>query len=329
LRRVVPEGRAPAGGDDDARGRDAERPGEIPGRGWRDILRRIWRALGRDHAWVTSAAVAYCFLFAAIPGGAVSLVALGLIADPAGAERRLEATRGLLPPGAVEFLAGQARALAEAGTLRLGAGLGGALLAALWGARAGAGTLIGALNIAYRERETRPFLRYQAAAAAVTAGACLFGLLALALVIAPPAAAAALPLGPGGLEAVSLARWPALALLTVAALAALYRYAPSRSRPKWRWVGAGAVAATALWLAGSAALSHYVARFGSSGEALGVLGAMLLLMTWFYLTAFAVLLGAELNAEMERQTGRDTTDGPALPAGERGARVADASGPDG
>jgi membrane protein len=316
-----PERRPPAkaGGGGRARGRDAERPGEIPGRGWRDILRRIWRALGRDHAWVTSAAVAYCFLFAAIPGGAVALAALGLIADPAGAQRRIEATRGLLPPGAAEFLAGQARAVAEAGTLRLGAGLGGALLAALWGARAGAGTLIGALNIAYRERETRPFLRYQAAAAAVTAGACLFGLAALALVAVPPAVA-------GALGEVSRARWPALGILTVAALAALYRYAPSRRRPKWRWVGAGALAATVLWLAGSAVLSRYVARFGSSGEALGALGAVMLLMTWFYLTAFAVLLGAELNAEMERQTGRDTTDGPALPAGRRGARVADAEG---
>ncbi len=239
---------------------------------------------------------------------------LGLVADPAAAQRHLEAMRGLLPTETAGFLAGQARAVAEAGTLRLGAGLGGALLAALWGARAGAATLIGALNIAYRERETRPFLRYQAAAAAVTAGACLFGLAALALAAALPAAA-------------SPARWPALAALTAAALAALYRYAPSRRRPKWRWVGAGALAATGLWLAGSWGLSLLVARVGSSGEALGALGAVMLLMNWFYLTAFAVLLGAELNAEMERQTGRDTTEGPALPAGRRGARVADAVRP--
>ncbi len=152
----------------------------------------------------------------------------------------------------------------------------------------------------------------------MTAGACLFGLAALALAAALPAAA-------------SPARWPALAALTAAALAALYRYAPSRRRPKWRWVGAGALAATGLWLAGSWGLSLLVARFGSSGEALGVLGvlgAVMLLMTWFYLTAFAVLLGAELNAEMERQTGRDTTVGPALPAGRRGARVADTVRPD-
>jgi len=179
------------------------------------------------------------------------------------------------------------------------------VVAALWGARAGAATLIGALNIAYRERETRPFWRYQAAAAVVAAGACLFGLLALALAAAP-------------------ARWPALAVLAAAALAALYRHVPCRRPPKWRWVGTGALAATGLWLAGSWAFSLLVARFGSSGEALGALGAVLLLMTWFYLTAFAVLLGAELNAEMERQTGRDTTAGPARPAGRRGARMADA-----
>jgi membrane protein len=107
------------------------------------------------------------------------------------------------------------------------------------------------------------------------------------------------------------------------ALAAVYRFAPSRSRPKWRWVGVGAGVATALWLAGSAGFSHYVARFASSDETFGTLGVMMLLLTWFYLTSFSVLLGAELNAEMERQTGRDTTEGPERPLGQRGARVAD------
>jgi membrane protein len=317
---------APDAGPDAAggSGREAERPDDIPGRGWWDILRRVRAALARDHIWVASAGVAYCALFAAIPGVAVALVTPGVLADPAAVQRALETTRGLLPAEAVDLLAGEFRAVAEAGTLRLGAGLGGALLAAFWAARAGAATLIGTLNIAYRERETRGFWRYQAAALAVAAGAALYGLAALALVAVLPAAAGALA-APGSVAAATLtfARWPALAVLTALALSAVYRFAPDRRMPKWRWVSAGAVAATALWLAGSAAFSWYVARSGSYGQTFGTLGALMALLGWLYLGAFAVLLGAELNAEVERQTGRDTTEGPERPEGRRGARVAD------
>jgi membrane protein len=135
-----------------------------------------------------------------------------------------------------------------------------------------------------------------------------------------------LPLGAEARTAIALGRWPALGALMVLALAAAYRFSPCRRRPRWRWVSAGAVAATALWLAGSAGFSFYVAHFPSYNQTLGVLGAVMLLLSWFYLTAFAALLGAELNAEMERQTRRDTTQGPERPAGQRGARVADSLG---
>ncbi|HEX2247796.1 MAG TPA: YihY/virulence factor BrkB family protein, partial [Arthrobacter sp.] len=122
---------------------------------------------------------------------------------------------------------------------------------------------------------------------------------------------------------ISLARWPALALLMIVALAMLYRFAPCRRAAKWRWVSPGAAVATLLWLLGSAAFSSYVANVHSYNETLGALGVVMLFLTWFYLTSFAVLVGAELNAELERQTARDTTAGPALPLGERGAVVAD------
>jgi membrane protein len=197
---------------------------------------------------------------------------------------------------------------------------------ALWAARTGASTLVSVLNIACRERERRGPVRYHLTVLAVTATVCLFGLAALATVAVLPLVAGALPLGPRAGTAVSLGRWPALAVLMVLALAAVYRFAPCRRRPRWRWVAPGAVAATALWLAGSAGFSAYVARFGSYGETFGVLGTVMLLMSWFYLTAFAVLLGAELNAEVERQTARDTTEGPARPLGRRGARMADVVG---
>ena len=300
-------------------GRDAAWPADLPGRGWWDILRRVRQSLARDQVWVAAAGVAFCTLFAAIPGVAVLVAAYAILVDPAAAHRQLEMTRGLLPAAASAFLADQMQAITAASTLHFG----GALLAALWSARAGAATLVSAFNIAYRERETRGFLRYQAVMLAVTAAVCLFGLLAFVLVAVLPAAVGGLPLSPGAGAAVTLARWPALAALMAVALATLYRFAPCRRRPKWRWVSTGAVVATALWLAGSAGFSSYVAHFWSYERAFGALGVVMLLLSWFYLTAFSVLLGAELNAEMERQTARDTTDGPERPPGRRGARVAD------
>jgi membrane protein len=303
-------------------GRDAGAPQQIPGRGWLAILRRVRRALGRDHIWVAAAGLAFCTLFAAIPGSVVAVALLGNIVDPALVRTHLGAAGGLLPEQASGFLADQLDAVAGASRYHLG----GALLVALWSARTGASTLISVLNIACRERERRGFVAYQLTVLAITALTCLFGLLALAVTAVHPLVAKALPLGPAAGLALSLGRWPVLALLMVLALAAVYRFGPSRARPKWRWVMVGAVAGTALWLAGSLAFSAYVARFATYQETFGVLGTVMLLMTWFYLAAFAVLLGAELNAEVERQTARDTTQGPDRPAGRRGARMADTVG---
>lgn len=267
------------------------------GRGWWDVPCRLRRALARDHIWVSAAGVAFWTLFAAIPGVTVVVALFGLIADPALTHRQLEMTDGLLPAEVSRFLADQLQAIAGISRLHLG----GALLVALWSVRTGAATLVSAFNIACGEQEDRGFVRYQVVLLAVTAAMCLFGLLALVLVAILPAAAMALPLGPGAATMVLLGRWPALALLMAGALAAIYRFAPCRPRPGWRRVGAGAVAATALWLAGSAGFSYYVAHVSSYGRTFGALGAVMLLMTWFYLTAFCILLGAELNAALEQR----------------------------
>ena len=303
-------------------GRDAEAPEQIPGRGWMAILRRVRRALGRDHIWVAAAGLAFCTLFAAIPGAVVAVALVGSMIGPVLVGTHLGAAGSLLPEQASDFLAGQLEAVAGASRYHFG----GALLLALWSARTGASTLISVLNIATREQERRSFLAYQLTVLAITVLICVFGLLILAVTAVHPLVANALPLSSAAGLALSLGRWPALALLMALTLSTVYRFGPSRARPKWRWVTLGAVAGAALWLAGSLAFSAYVARFASYQETFGVLGTVMMVMTWFYLTAFAVLMGAELNAEVERQTARDTTQGPAQPLGRRGARMADIVG---
>ena len=218
---------------------DADHPGDIPERGWLDVLARLIASLRQDGMWLRSAGVAFCAIFAAIPGAAVSVAIFGLLANPEAVHRPIEMLGGLVPGTATAFLADQMQAVARTSRTQLGAGLGGGVLAALWGAWSGASGLIAALNVAYREEEARSFLRRAWDALVVAAAAGLFMLLAFALVALLPLVLGRLPLGPTLHAVVSFARWPALAMLCVAALAILYRFAPCRRAAKWRWASRG------------------------------------------------------------------------------------------
>ena len=312
---------APGPGEDPAC--DADHPGDIPERGWLGVIARLIGSLRQDSMWLRSAGVAFCALFAAIPGISIPVALFGLLADPEAVHRPIEMLGGLVPASATAFLADQMQAVARTSRTELGAGLGGGVLAALWGAWSGASGLIAALNVAYRENETRSVLRRAWDALVVAMAAGLFLLLAFALLALFPTLLGRLSVDPAVRTAVTFTRWPALAMLCVVALGMLYRFAPCRRAAKWRWVSPGAAVATALWLLGSTAFSFYVSHFPSYNQSLGILGTIMMLLTWSYLTAFAVLLGAELNAELERQTSRDTTSGPARGLGQRGAVVAD------
>jgi membrane protein len=302
---------------------DADSPGDIPDRGWFDVLTRLAHSLGRDGMWLRSAGVACCAIFAAIPGASAAVALVGLLASPEAVHRPIEMLSGLVPASATTFLADQMQAVAQTSRTQLGAGLGGAVLAALWGAWSGASGLIAALNVAYREEEARTFFRRARDALVVALAAGLFMVLAFALLTLFPLVVERLPLDPAVRTTASFARWPALALLCITALGMLYRFAPCRRAAKWRWVNPGAAVGTALWLVCSTGFSFYVSHFPSYNQTLGLLGTIMMLLTWSYLSAFAVLLGAELNAELERQTSQDTTTGPARRLGERGAAVAD------
>jgi membrane protein len=302
----------------------ADRPSDITDRGWLDIIRRLARSLSSDGMWLRSAGVAYCALFAAIPGVCVPVSIFGLLADPEAVHRPVELLGGLLPATASSFLADQMRSVALTSRTQLGAGLGGAVLSTMWGAWSGASGLIAALNVAYREEETRSFIRRRWHALLIAISGGLFLLLTFALIAIVPLLLDSFSPDQTLRAALGFARWPALAVLGIIALAMLYRFAPSRRPAKWRWVSPGAIVGTALWLLGSTGFSFFVSHVPSYNQTLGVLGTVMLLLTWSYVTAFAVLLGAELNAELERQTSCDTTTGPARRLGQRGAVVADA-----
>ena len=157
----------------------------------------------------------------------------------------------------------------------------------------------------------------------LTFGAILIGAVAIGLIVALPAILSAVGLqGDTGVIA-NVIRWPLLAIVGLIALAALYRYAPSRNEPRWQWVSWGSVGAMLLWVLASSLFSFYVSNFGKYNQTYGSLGAVVILLLWLYISALVVLLGGELNAEMEHQTAQDTTKDPRKPMGQRGAHVAD------
>lgn len=309
------------------RGRTADRPSDIPKAGWLDVLGRVKNSIAEQNLGIIAAGVAFNEFFALFPALAAAVSLYGLVADPATVERQLALVTGILPEAAQSLVAQQLSSIVTAGTGKLGLSLAIAVVLALWGATRGVKALIIGLDIAYREEERRGFIRLNLTAIALTLAAIVFGLLALTLVAGLPAVIDLLPLGEFGKLMAKVVRWPLLALGLLFALAVTYRFAPSRDRPRWRWVSWGAGVAAALWLLGSGLFSLYVANFGKFNETYGSMAAVAVLLLWFQLTSFLVLLGGLLDAEMERQTVRDTTVGPERPLGARGAHAADTVGP--
>jgi len=308
------------------RGREASRPSEIPKAGWRDILLRVKAEIADDHISVIAAGVAFYGLLAIFPAIAALIGIAGLVLDPAAIEGQLEQAAGMLPEDAAQILQDQARNVAQNSGGATIAVIGGLALA-LYSASSGMRTLMEGMNIAYDEEEKRGFVKLYATALALTAILIVGAIVALGAMLVVPALLGSLGLG-GVFEAVlNYGRWPLLAVLMILGLAVIYRYAPSRENARWSWITPGSVVATILWLIASIAFSIYVSNFGSYNETYGSLGGVIILLMWLWLSAFIVLLGAELNAEMEHQTERDTTTGSKQPMGQRGARMADSVGP--
>jgi membrane protein len=312
--------------DSDAHGRSAERPTELGRGGWKDVLARVRLEAKRDNVPLLSAGVAFYSLLALVPAMIAGLSIYGLIADPAEVEGQVVDALAAAPQEVRDLVASQLESIAEsssAGTL-IATIIG--IAAALWSASNGFGKLITAINIAYDEEETRNAIRLKLMALGFTLGAIVFLALAFGLIALLPPLLAETGLGTAGRFIAGGVRWVVLLGGMMVALAILYRYAPDRDNPKWRWTSPGAIVAALLWIIGSVAFSIYTANFGKYNETYGTLAAVVVVMLWLFLTAMSVLIGAELNAELERQTLRDTTEGATKPLGERGAYAADTVG---
>ncbi|MCW5661041.1 MAG: YihY/virulence factor BrkB family protein [Burkholderiaceae bacterium] len=264
------------------------------------LVRGVVRQVRRDRLSIVAAGVAFYGLLAVFPAIAAVVAVYGLLLDPAHIGQQVAALSGLLPQQALDVLLVQMQGLVQADRRSLGWGAAGGLLLTLWSASKGVRILIEALNIAYDEREERGFLRRQLLVLLLTlAGVCAV-VMAIAAVAVLPAVLRFLGLS-GVLEGViRYARWPVMAVLVVGGLAVMYRYGPSRQRPDWSAVRWGAIAAAVLWLGGSALFSLYVSNFGNLDRTYGSVAAIVVLLMWFLVSAYSVLLGAELNAELER-----------------------------
>ncbi|MDX2205909.1 MAG: YihY/virulence factor BrkB family protein [Hyphomicrobiaceae bacterium] len=321
------QARQTTSGDAAGRGRDADGPAEIPARGWMDVGWRLYNEVQDDRVLLVAAGVTFYGLLALFPaiGALVSLYSL--FADAATINQHFGLLAGFLPGGALEVIGDQVRRIAEQDQGKLGLGFLISLVLSLWGANAGTKSIFDALNIIYGEEEKRGFIKVTLWSLTFTAGAIALALIASASVVAVPIVLGLLGVSQGsGPGLLALMRWPLLGVLILLALACLYRFGPSRARPQWRWVTWGSAIAGAIWIAGSLAFSWYVANFGNYNATYGSLGAVIGFMIWMWLSTIVVLLGAEINSEMEHQTAKDTTEERGKPRGARGARMADEIG---
>jgi membrane protein len=279
----------------------------------------VFNGISDDRILAEAAGVTFYALLAIFPTLAALVSLYGLVADPKTISDNLSAVSGVLPGGGMQILQDQVKSLTSKPSSGLGFGAIVGLLTSLWSANAGMKALFDALNVVYEEKERRSFIRRTLLTLAFTVGAIFFIIIAMSGVVVLPAVLGFLGLGQTTKLLLDLLRWPVLIVALMVFLAAVYRYGPSRLQARWRWVSWGGGVATLCWVLVSLAFSYYVSHFGNYNKTYGSLGAAIGFMTWIWLSSSVVLIGAELNAEMEHQTERDSTIGPEKPLGQRDA----------
>lgn len=305
-------------------GVESTRPWQHPWPAWRAILLRVYAMNGYHNLTLMAAGVAFYAFLSFVPLLGAIVMTYGLIADPATVGRHMDTIFEIVPVDAARLIEDQLIAVVTTAAEQAGLGLGLALVISIYGAMRAASAMIQALNVVYEEEDERNFFQTTLLAALLTVGAVLAAIVGLL-------AAGALGylgtlvgvLGPTGVVLIQTVTWLVAAAIASAGFAFVYRYGPDRARARWHWLSVGSVAATFLWLIATLGFGVYAANFANYNATYGALGAVVVLLMWLFVSSYAVLIGAEINAEAERQTGIDTTTGHPRPIGKRGATMAD------
>jgi membrane protein len=309
------------------RGRKAQRPLQIPWAGWKDIVLRTAHEIMEDRLVALAAGVTFFSLLALFPAIAAGVSSYALFADAGTIGKHLSILSDIVPTGALGIVSDEITRIAAKSDGKLTLGFLVGLGIAIWSANAGMKSIFDALNIIYDEQEKRSFLRLNIESLVFTLAAIAGALLAVVAVVVFPLVLAAFGMSSFDAPIIAFLRWPALFVLIILGLAVLYRYGPSRRVAKWRWISVGSVFAASAWLLVSSLFSWYLGYFADYNATYGALGAVVGMMVWMWLSTIVVLVGAELNSEIEHQTACDTTVGPeTMPLGLRGAVMADTVG---
>jgi membrane protein len=308
------------------RGRKARAPSQIPWRGWKDVVARTYLETQDDRLLALAAGVTFYALVALFPAIAAGVSFYALFADAGTIAKHLSLVAGLVPADVIDMLRDEISRIGAKSDGKLTFGFLLGLGIALWSANAGMKAIFDALNIIYDEQEKRGLIKLNLVSLLFTVGAIGAVLLAVGAVVVFPLLLAALGLSTLDQPIIGYFRWPVMFVLIIVGLAVLYRYGASRRPAKWRWTSVGSVFAASAWLVVSSLFSWYLGNFANYNATYGALGAVVGLMMWMWLSTIVVLVGAELNSEIEHQTSHDSTVGPEKPLGGRGAVMADTVG---
>ena len=302
----------------------ARSPWQMPWSAWKDIASRTWKRTWQDNVGLVSAGVAYYGFLAIVPLLGLTVLAYGLLADPREVVDDFRMLGIIFPADVAKLIAEQLLGAIKSSKETKGIGIVVGLLIALYGATNGAGAVVTALNIAYSEKEKRSLLRFYLTTIVMT-------LIAVALAIAGLAAMTVLAFlgrffpeaSPAAISITRIAGMIGLGLIAAAIAATLYRFAPSREEARWEWITPGSLFAGIAWILLTSLFSYYVTNIANYSATYGSLGTVIMLLTWIYLSAYALVFGGEFNSEIEHQTARDSTTGDPVPMGRRGAWAAD------
>ena len=285
----------------------ADSPGEIPAPGWKQVLKRTWGESSKDNVNLISAGVAFYAFLAFVPLLAALVLTYGLVAEPSSVVQHVQQLTSAMPADAAKLIGEQLQSMTLTAATQKGFGLALAILLSLYGAMRGATSIVTALNIVYNVEEDRGFIKTTLLAIIITVGALFALLIAIVAISAMSYLEHLLPFSSPAVHLVlQILSWIVAAAVMSLMIAALYRYAPNRKNPQWRWLTPGSIAATLLWVAATVGFGFYVSNFGNYNATYGSLGAVIVFLTWLYLSAYILLMGGELNAELEKQTTKDT-----------------------